>query len=879
MLSNLLMITIRCQMLTLLLLCVGSSLVSAAPPVNVDSAFSRLNLNPFVAYTLDHSNSLDATNIDEFENWQTNPSAAPVNLGFSEFEVWIRLRFEASSALDNATLALPYPLLEDLTVYFQNSQGEMQRLLRFGYLGPNQQDNRFPVLQLPAELVDGGTVFISAKSSTSLQLPLELWQPEHFIANERTQIMIWGGYLGLLAALLVYNFFLLLSTVDRQYLFYVLYLGSVIGVMLAISGLDKVYLWPGDPQYSITLLSVSTLLSCIFGLMFARALLFENAVPSVINQIFRFLMGSAAVLLVVALAWHDYGARFAGVWSGAAMLFVIYAGAYALQQGVVVARYFMAAWLLFCGGLALYLLSVFGVVASTDISSHALQFGSAAEVLLLSFALAYRIKEDRRRRMKALEQRHQMAEKMKAVELQALERATRDPVTSVANEFPLIDRMQALMRSKQAEDNVFAVLYFRLPQCRGAIFSLGRSVAESLFRMVVTEANDYLQTARNTVRLERDRTGLVCVPEFGSVVCLVRSGQGDAGVQHTAEALRGRLSRAYEVNGISIHSDAFCGIAFYPTDCDSPMNLLQRAGSACESGMIHGDPITVYHSSIELSARRRLQLIASLAEALESQEITVVLQPQVDILNYQVIGAEVLARWHSPRHGDVPPDEFVKLAESANLIDKLTSLIIDRSFECIRQINKQTPGFNISINISVHNLTRPGFAAHIVSKARAEEIDLSQVTFEVTESTLIENMSSVLQNLNHLVQHGARLSLDDFGTGYSSFSYLSQLPIHELKVDREFVKRMREAENDASIIATIMKLAKTLQLETVVEGIEDSDTLEQVAKLGADRVQGYYFGKPMTLERFLQSASRPVWVSGLAKSPAALFDKQHKFLR
>src|SRR5690606_15572505 len=137
-------------------------------------------------------------------------------------------------------------------------------------------------------------------------------------------------------------------------------------------------------------------------------------------------------------------------------------------------------------------------------------------------------KEDRRRRMMALEQRHQMAEKMKAVELQALERATRDPVTSVANEFPLIDRMQALMRSKHVEDNVFAVLYFRLPQCREAIFSLGRSVAESLFRMVVTEANEHLQTTRNTVRLERDRTGLVCVPEFGSVVCLVRSGQGDA---------------------------------------------------------------------------------------------------------------------------------------------------------------------------------------------------------------------------------------------------------------------------------------------------------------------------------------------------------------
>lgn len=851
----------------LLLLAGGAG--AAVPELTVPVGIERLNLNSHVSYAADIHNQLTAENISQYDNWKPNQSGSPVNLGFTTDEVWIRLVFKPSNVSDRLVLALPYPLLEQADIYIEpvSGSGKLEKLLKFGYLGPGSKPHRYPAVQLPERIRDGGVIYLAASSATSLQLPLELWASEAFADNELKQVTIWGAFYGLLAGLLIYNFFLLLSTLDKQYLCYVLYLGSLIIAMLPIAGFDKLYLWNGDPHYSIVMLSCGVLLSCIFGLLFGRFLLFPDGMSSTTSKLFAVVITGLVGAVVVSVYLPEIGARVSGVASGLSMFFIMTLSVYALQQGVVVARYFLAAWLLFSIGLAIYLFNVFGILSASNFSNYAVQIGSAAEVLLLSFALAYRIKEDRRRRIIALEEGARMAEKIKTAEIKALESGWRDSMTERPNEFPLIKRMAKLIRSRHEDDHVFAVLYLRLPQCRSVSFSLGSAVSEALFKQIVEDADEFLITACNTVQIEPGQAGFVCVPEFGSLLCLLRTGKNNANVHDTADALQACLNRAYDIDGISIHVDAFCGMAFYPTNCDSPLKLIQRAGSACENGIMTGQSLTVHSSAIESGAMRRLQLIAALAQALESGEFSIVLQPQIDLATYRIVGAEVLARWQSPRYGSVSPDEFIPLAESANLIHRLTMKVIDKSIDAIAELRRGAPAFSVSINISVHNLTRASFADEVIELFAQKNRSLEGVTFEVTESTLIESMQSVLQNLNTLVMHGARLAIDDFGTGYSSFSYLSQLPIHELKVDKSFVEIKSDGTNRETIVETIMKLASTLSLETVVEGIEDGDTLERIAKLGADRVQGYYFGLPLTLERFQEFAQKRTWFSGLARSP------------
>jgi EAL domain-containing protein (putative c-di-GMP-specific phosphodiesterase class I) len=253
-------------------------------------------------------------------------------------------------------------------------------------------------------------------------------------------------------------------------------------------------------------------------------------------------------------------------------------------------------------------------------------------------------------------------------------------------------------------------------------------------------------------------------------------------------------------------------------------------------------------------------------QALNSNALVPVFQPQVDLRTGRIVGFEVLARWNHPVHGIILPANFIALAEENGLIGELTQQILTHSFHCCAAL--LPPGAMLAINVSpiqLHYMTLP---SQIRSAAEESGFDLQCLTIEVTESALVRNLELAGRLARDIRNLGCRLALDDFGTGYSSLKHLSALPFTDLKIDRSFVNAM-VAERDArKIVSAVVGLGQSLSLTTIAEGIETEEQAALLQGLGCDIGQGWLLGRPVTDDHMQAMLGAEPWQTA---HPAALF--------
>jgi PAS domain S-box-containing protein len=267
-------------------------------------------------------------------------------------------------------------------------------------------------------------------------------------------------------------------------------------------------------------------------------------------------------------------------------------------------------------------------------------------------------------------------------------------------------------------------------------------------------------------------------------------------------------------------------------------------------------------------ATKRSELKAELRKALKNAEIVPYFQPMVGIRTGTLVGFEVLARWLHPQRGTVHPDEFIPVAEQAGLIGELTETILLQAFAAITALKKD---LHISVNISPIQLRDPLLPAEIARAAAMAAFPLNQLTIEITESALVDNLelaASIATKLKHL---GVKLALDDFGTGYSSLRNLQALPFDELKVDRSFVSSMIQSRDSRKIVAAVIGLGQSLKLTTVAEGIENETQADILRWLGCDVGQGWIYGPPVSVQDLPKIIAAPMSTAThtLRDSPAS----------
>ncbi|EJM58061.1 putative bifunctional diguanylate cyclase/phosphodiesterase [Pseudomonas sp. GM48] len=328
-----------------------------------------------------------------------------------------------------------------------------------------------------------------------------------------------------------------------------------------------------------------------------------------------------------------------------------------------------------------------------------------------------------------------------------------------------------------------------------------------------------------------------------------------------AQSILDDLEAAFALDHQEIRLRATIGITLFPEDGDSTEKLLQKAEQTMTLAKTRSrNRYQFYIASVDTEMRRRRELEKDLRDALVRNQFYLVYQPQISYRDNRVVGVEALIRWQHPEHGMVPPDLFIPLAEQNGTIIAIGEWVLDQACKQLREWHDQ--GFTelrMAVNLStvqLHHAELPRVVNNLLQMYRLPPRSLE---LEVTETGLMEDISTAAQHLLSLRRSGALIAIDDFGTGYSSLSYLKSLPLDKIKIDKSFVQDLLDDDDDATIVRAIIQLGKSLGMQVIAEGVETAEQEAYIISEGCHEGQGYHYSKPLPareLGLYLKQAQR-----------------------
>ncbi|MHB1489843.1 MAG: putative bifunctional diguanylate cyclase/phosphodiesterase [Cellulomonas sp.] len=325
---------------------------------------------------------------------------------------------------------------------------------------------------------------------------------------------------------------------------------------------------------------------------------------------------------------------------------------------------------------------------------------------------------------------------------------------------------------------------------------------------------------------------------------------GDLGdSQHVARDLLTSLDAPIRIDNLELLVRASAGVAVAPWHGADAEALMKRVDIALYHAKLERDRISTYAPEFDINTLERLQLLADLRAALDTRELYVDYQPQVDLADSRTVGVEALVRWQHPVHGSVRPDDFIPLAESSGLISPLTAFVLDTALGHLAQWHASGHDVRMAVNLSARHLSDLALPRQIAEALAKHQTPPAALVLEVTETGILSDPTRADTVISALRELGVGIAVDDYGTGNASLSYLKRLEIDELKVDKSFVSDMATDSNDLIIVRSTIALALALGLRVVAEGIEDEPTTATLRELGHVIGQGYHLGRPTTPEQ------------------------------
>jgi diguanylate cyclase (GGDEF)-like protein/PAS domain S-box-containing protein len=426
-----------------------------------------------------------------------------------------------------------------------------------------------------------------------------------------------------------------------------------------------------------------------------------------------------------------------------------------------------------------------------------------------------------------------------------------DALTKLPNRMQFHHLLQQAIARSLRSGHVVALLYLDMDRFKEVNDTFGHGCGDRLLEIL---------SERMPRVLPKDTTlGRLAGDEFALFVDGLPADVDNRGpIAHLARSILTEVSRAFQLNEHEVFLTASIGVAFCPRDAENVIDLIRNADAAMYySKQNGGNTFAFYSPEMNAAAVERLMLKSKLRRALERDELVIRYQPKVDLRNGRIIGAEALLRWRLPGHGDIPPSQFIPLAEETSLILDVGEWVLNRVCRDYRQMQGEVadPG-RISLNLSLKQLRQASFILRCRSVFRRHGVSPTSFELEITETTLMADAARTVRLLDELYAMGLHLSIDDFGTGYSSLSALQQFPIGTLKIDQSFVRDVSEDAGDATIVRTIIDMGRSLGMEVVAEGVESIRHLDFLRKHNCHYGQGKIFGEPCTAEDLLALLKR-----------------------
>lgn len=423
-----------------------------------------------------------------------------------------------------------------------------------------------------------------------------------------------------------------------------------------------------------------------------------------------------------------------------------------------------------------------------------------------------------------------------------------DYLTGLPNRRLFIDRLNQAIASGRWKKRLSAVLFLDVDRFKVINDTLGHSAGDDLLKEMASRLRNCLHESDTVARLGGD--------EFTILLHEIRKADD---VVNVIRKIFSAICAPMELNGQEVYATASIGVSIYPLDGESPEALLMNADTAMYSAKGRGrNSYRIFSPAMNQRALELLRMEGMLRRALERGEFELAYQPQADLRDGRISAVEVLARWKSPK-GYIPPSEFIPVAEQSGLIVQLGEWVLRKACMDFKTLfDEGITGVRVAVNISSIQLEQEGFIEAVDRALGDSGLPPESLELEVTESVIMRNADVMIGLMGGLKKRGISISIDDFGIGYSSLNYLKRLPIDALKIDKSFVSNMDSAGGDTSIVIAIIRLAHSLDLKVVAEGVEKEEELKFLRLLECDKVQGYLLSKPAGLEEIREMIKKGV---------------------
>jgi len=420
--------------------------------------------------------------------------------------------------------------------------------------------------------------------------------------------------------------------------------------------------------------------------------------------------------------------------------------------------------------------------------------------------------------------------------------ATHDILTDLPNRKYLLNNFDKWLVNQQNKS--FHFIYLDLNNFKNSNDLFGHSIGDKIL----------IHVAKVLKSCFKDE---LCVRHGGDefIVCLPHKEENEL-LEQCHDFLE-KLIQPVLVDNLTFAVSASIGIANSPKDGKDLDSLLRKADMAMYEAKKHSQQVYNYSTWLEKRTKLTSQLETHLKTALLHEEFSLVYQPQISASDKKIIGVEALIRWQNPLLGNVSPDKFIPIAESTGLINSIGRWVFTTALNDMKAMVEnstnigQLKNIRLSINVSVHQLLSRQFILDLEHLLLQHDLTGIELMIEITESVFIDDLRKAQSHLEMIRGHNIKISLDDFGTGYSSLSVLHKLPIDEIKIDKSFVRDMLTNFQDKQLVKSIISLSKNLKIPVIAEGVETLAQANELETMGCELFQGYYYAKPLTLEKLL----------------------------
>ncbi|WP_251603363.1 bifunctional diguanylate cyclase/phosphodiesterase [Pseudoalteromonas sp. NCCP-2140] len=421
-----------------------------------------------------------------------------------------------------------------------------------------------------------------------------------------------------------------------------------------------------------------------------------------------------------------------------------------------------------------------------------------------------------------------------------LKLTTKDSVTGLSNRAIFIESLEKAINACNDTYPSLLIIFIDIDNFKKINDSLGHTIGDVLLKEVACRLTDSLNSGFTIARLGADEFA-VLVPPY------LYSGQTVFFAKKTADIVLQQFKTPFMLDGFETSLSACCGLAIYPDNAYNCEYLMRSANSALNHAKKMGrNTYQFFDKDRHTLDPTELTKESALFKAITNNEFELYFQPKFDAQHNQLYGFEALVRWPQEDGSVINPDEFIPLAEQNGAIIPLTQLLMEQLLNQLAQWRKQNISFgNVAINISALHFQQSSLIETLIDNLAKFDVPAHCLELEITESAMMDNPEFAEQQMKRIKSIGVHIALDDFGTGHSSLSYLKRFPIDTLKIDKSFVKDIDKNDQDRNITATIVRLAKYLDINVVAEGVETEEQAYMLHIMGCHFQQGYYYCKPL----------------------------------